>query len=87
MAKSASELVEEILLKCNQQDKMSLESEVKIRDYICQHIEAVKRQAADIVSRTDGAFVSDMGLLGDEGRAFLERINLELGKVRRSDIT
>jgi hypothetical protein len=86
MPKSASDLVEEILQKCNPPDNMSAESEVKVRDYIRQHINAIKHQAAIVINRTDDKFVSDMGLSRNEGKAFLDRVNSELGKIHRSDI-
>ncbi len=86
MAKTASELVEEILRKCEPPGNMSSESEAKVRNYIRQHIEAVKRQEAIVVSRTDDKFVSDMGLSSDEGKAFLDRVNSEFGKIPRPDI-
>jgi hypothetical protein len=87
MTISASDLVEKILQGCNPPDNIGSGSEAKVRDYISKHINGVQRQAAIVVSRTDDTFVSDLGLSSDEGKAFLDRVNSELGKVRRPDIT
>ncbi|HEY4740379.1 MAG TPA: hypothetical protein VIH76_07285 [Candidatus Acidoferrales bacterium] len=86
MEKSLYNLIEEIFMKNNPPGNISNDSAVKVRYYIQRYINAIKRQEAIVVRLTDAKFIAYMGLSRAEGKAFLDRINLALEKVRPSDI-
>jgi hypothetical protein len=86
MAKSISEWTEEIYRSCDPPKQLNEEAEARSREYIRCHLEAIERQAVSIVDVVDDQFLRKMGLSADHGRAFLEKVNSELGKITRSDI-
>lgn len=80
MAESVDSRTEQIFYNCSPPSDLNLEGETKIKNYIRQHLKAIKRGAASIPSLLDDQFASQMSL-SLKDKSFLNRINTELVRL------
>lgn len=84
MPKSVDSMTEQIFSNCGPPSDLNPECETKIKNYIRQHLEAIKRGAISVPSLVDDRFAARMSLTIKD-KSFLDRINMELVRASTSN--
>lgn len=84
--KTISQLTESILVRCLDGQTLDANAEAKVRDYIREHLHAIRRDAILVAPLHTDEFLAKMGVSGKPGRTLLERIDKELRSIKRSEI-